>query len=276
MSPPQLEFPSTGPSIFSLIAKSPPEINTQIFSHLTNSDLKILRLTNTYLANLVGPHIRFKRAYISANARDIEVFRAVAEHETFRHREMESGYEERHYYEDLLSEDETPPPGVPFWFFRACQENVEYLDYRRGKDVRTIPQHVETAQQLASALSPLEAYKYYQGLLEQRDKVLAASSDMAAFEWAIENDKFPNLQRITLTPAAHGILFKPLYQTPLIRSFPYGFNYPLPRGWPTPNDGSRIGCENWENGAIKNKWRGNRAVTPRSLQTAAYQSSGTD
>lgn len=44
------------------------------------------------------------------------------------------------------------------------------------------------------------------------------------------------LRRITIAPTAHGSLFLTLYQTPMICSLPYGFNYPIPRGWPTVND----------------------------------------
>lgn len=44
--------------------------------------------------------------------------------------------------------------------------------------------------------------------------------------------QFPALKRVTITPAAHGHLFAPLYPTPMIRAFPKGFNYPIPRGWP--------------------------------------------
>lgn len=44
-------------------------------------------------------------------------------------------------------------------------------------------------------------------------------------------ERFPRLKRVTVTPAAHGWLFSPLYETPMIRAFPYGFNYLIPQRW---------------------------------------------
>ncbi|KAF5679879.1 hypothetical protein FDENT_8593 [Fusarium denticulatum] len=55
------------------------------------------------------------------------------------------------------------------------------------------------------------------------------------FRYVIQ--QFPNLKRVVVTPAAHGYLFEPLYRTPMIKSFPYGFIYPVPRGWPMPLPG---------------------------------------
>ena len=48
---------------------------------------------------------------------------------------------------------------------------------------------------------------------------------MKAFSYGVT--RFPALKRITITPAAHGHL----YRTPMIRAFPSGFNYPIPRSW---------------------------------------------
>lgn len=58
------------------------------------------------------------------------------------------------------------------------------------------------------------------------------------------------------------MLFIPLYETPMIRAFPDGFNYPIPRGWPTPERGDQpyyVGP--WDNEEEKDKWRGFRIVT---------------
>jgi hypothetical protein len=66
-------------------------------------------------------------------------------------------------------------------------------------------------------------------LLRQQKDVLADKSDLEAFLFGVK--QFPALKRVTITPAAHGNLFAPLYPTPMIRAFPKGFNYPIPRGW---------------------------------------------
>lgn len=42
--------------------------------------------------------------------------------------------------------------------------------------------------------------------------------DSNVFRYGLQ--RFPSLKRITITPAAHGWLYTPLYQTPMIRAFP--------------------------------------------------------
>jgi hypothetical protein len=65
----------------------------------------------------------------------------------------------------------------------------------------------------------------------QQESVLLTHADIDALKYGIT--RFPALKRITITPATHGFLYTPLYETPMIRAFPYGFNYPIPRAWPT-------------------------------------------
>ncbi|GKT82304.1 hypothetical protein Ct61P_00154 [Colletotrichum tofieldiae] len=264
-------------SVIDFIATAPFEISALVFAHLDNCHLKGLRLTCKKLANLVSPHLRFKRIFISASPLNVQVFRAIAEHETFRRDVREIVWDDARYekpppdfvrfegkYDDECvyldeypgnsdDDDDYGPQKIP-------RENIDYLEERRGNDVKTLPQRVETFQQLDAQL-PLDiACVYYQGLLEQQEQVLSTSADVAAFEWALEKGRFPNLKRITLTPAAHGILFKPLYPTPAIRALPYGFNYPLPPGWPASRDEEGAGYKRWEREEDKDKWRGFRLV----------------
>ncbi|KXH45221.1 hypothetical protein CNYM01_12828 [Colletotrichum nymphaeae SA-01] len=279
-------FSTGSSSVIVFVATSPLEICALVLSHLDNCDLKALRSTCNKLANLVRLHLRFKRAFISASPLNVQVFRAIANDDIFRRdvREIiwdDARYETpppsdprmRHLYEDLYdSEDEgdgndgddrpeKPPRGVPFWYFRHCKDNIEYLEIRRDKDSGTLPQHLETAKQLQAQLPLDVAYTHYQKLLAEQNNVLSTSADVAALEWVLENDRFPNIKRITLTPAAHGILFHPLYPTPAIRALPYGFNYPLPRGWPVPpKDGDKAMYGDWESEDYKECWRGFRHV----------------
>ncbi|KAJ3956698.1 hypothetical protein N0V92_006748 [Colletotrichum tropicale] len=288
-------------SVIDFIATAPFEIRALVFAHLDNCHLKALRLTCKRLAHLISPHLRFKRVFISASPLDVQVFRAIAEHDIFRRNVREivwddARYEkpppdfvtfEGEYNDECVYADEYPddreeeeddddgpqkiPRSVPIWYFIRCKENIEYLEERRDNDVKTLPQHVETFRQL-NALLPLDvAYAYYQELLKQQEQVLSTSADIAAFEWALEKDRFPYLNRITLTPAAHGILFKPLYPTPAIRALPYGFNYPLPRSWPASKDEEGAGYEMWEREKEKDKWRGFRHV----VRIVAQQRSAT-
>ncbi|KAF4919570.1 hypothetical protein CGCVW01_v007723 [Colletotrichum viniferum] len=197
-----------------------------------------------WFSKVVTPHLSFKRVFILANNHNIQVFRNIANHETFRHDvreivwddarfmvslEEESDYHNVYGYDAAESDcEDTPvPEGVPLWFVAACRENIDYLRKWRGRDVETLPQHVETAQQLAAQLPLDVAYEYYRTLVRDQGEVLATATDSAAFEWALAGKRFPNLRRVTITPAAHGILFFPQYLTPMIRAFPYGFNYPF-------------------------------------------------
>ncbi|KAJ5411381.1 uncharacterized protein N7487_005740 [Penicillium crustosum] len=89
-------------------------------------------------------------------------------------------------------------------------------------------------RKLGSIGPPLsECWEFYRILIRQQGDVLAGKSDKEAFIRGLK--RFPVLIKVTVTPAAHGFLFNPLCQTPMIRSFLGGFNYPTPRGWPPPS-----------------------------------------
>ncbi|KAF3803540.1 hypothetical protein GCG54_00004711 [Colletotrichum gloeosporioides] len=277
--PPTLPDSFTGsPSVVESIAQLPTELADEIFSHLSNRDLKSLRLACVKFSEIVRPYFRFERVFISANPRNIEVFRAVAEHETFRHAVREivwddarlleaEDYQDR--FEDIRldgeefydEEADNYVEGVPWFYVRACEKNIEDLQTLGHADVETLPQHIETAKQVHAPLPVDVAYAYYQGLLQQQRDVLASGADIAALRWALDGNMFPNLKKITLSPLAHGVLFTPLYPTPMIREFPYGFNYPIPRGWPASPDPWTMGAENWDCEEVKNRWRGFRLVT---------------
>ncbi|KAJ6136747.1 hypothetical protein N7497_012451 [Penicillium chrysogenum] len=125
---------------------------------------------------------------------------------------------ERHEFED----------GSPKWFKHACEENLDVLRQRRGRDVDR-PDHIARREQVFAQPALSERRKYYQHLLGQQKDVLADNSDVHAFLYGVK--QFPALKRVTITPSAHGHLFTPLYPTPIIRAFPKGFNYPILRGW---------------------------------------------
>lgn len=89
-------------------------------------------------------------------------------------------------------------------------------------------------RKLGSIGPPLiECWEFYRNLIRQQDGVLARKSAEEAIIHGLK--RFPILTKVTISPTVHGFLFNPLYQTPMIRSFPEGFNYPMPRGWPLPS-----------------------------------------
>lgn len=118
--------------------------------------------------------------------------------------------------------------GCPNWFKDACEENIDILKLRKNRDVDR-PDHLARREQVLAQPSLRECWEHYQHLLRQQNDVIADNSDLQAFLYGVK--QFPALKRVTITPAAHGNLFAPLYWTPTIRAFPKGFNYPIPRGW---------------------------------------------
>lgn len=60
----------------------PSELQAHIVSDLNNRDKKSLRLTCSTLRD--RSPLRIDRVFLSANVRNVEVFRAIADHEIFR------------------------------------------------------------------------------------------------------------------------------------------------------------------------------------------------
>ncbi|KAK8097488.1 hypothetical protein PG984_016627 [Apiospora sp. TS-2023a] len=104
-----------------------------------------------------------------------------------------------------------------------------------------------------------ECWVHYLELLRQQHEVLQSGAHVRAFEDAWRLRRFPNVRTITITPAAHGRLFYPLFETPMIRAFPPGFNYCIPRGWPVQRDHEQFEAEAWDDEG--DDWPGFRAVT---------------
>lgn len=227
------------------ILRLPAALHVCIISHLSNRDIKSLRLACTFFRGIA--RLRLHRVFISSHQRDIQVLRAIADSDTFR-----SGVTELIWDDARLSnsprlarahdgneENENSKAGgddaseVPQWFINACHENIDDLNSRRGLDADR-PEHAAQAEQLRALLPADACWAYYQEMLREQDAVIASGADEATFRYALQ--RFSSLERVTITPAAHGWLFSPLYETPTIRALPRGFNYPIPRGWPTAPD----------------------------------------
>lgn len=207
----------------------PAELVGLIVSFLPNRDIKNLRLTCPTLGQKA--QLRLSRVFLSANPRNIEVFRAIAEHEEFRYNIFEIIWDDARLIEhaperrlDLLDgeywgqwgDSSNTYEGIPWWFEESYEENV----LERGSWNRT----AETDPSIHVS------WEYYQHLLQQQRTVLESDDDIKAFRYGLR--RFPKLRRVTVTPVAHGVLDFPLYETPMIRSFPPKFNYPIPNTWP--------------------------------------------
>lgn len=224
----------------------PAALQVSIISHLPNRDIKSFRLACTFFRGIA--RLRLHRVFISSHQRDIQVLLAIADSEAFRSGVTELIWDDARFSNspslarahDGNDEDHSSKAGsddareVPQWFTNAYNENIDDLNSRRGLDTDR-PEHAAQAEQLRALLPAAACWAHYQDLLREQDAVIASGADEAAFRYALQ--RFPSLERVTITPAAHGWLFSPLYETPTIRTLPRGFNYPIPRGWPTAPDG---------------------------------------
>ncbi|KAL1853801.1 hypothetical protein Plec18170_005193 [Paecilomyces lecythidis] len=203
----------------------PAEIFELAVSFLPNRDIKNIRLTCKALYERA--HLRLRRVFLSANPRNIEVLRTIADHERFRRDIVEIIWDDVQLVDHIPEQGEgmwnldraLPPEGVPAWFDQVCWWNIEKFLRKQQRDPDL----------------PIEdCWAYYQQLLQQQQDVLASEADIEALRYGLQ--RFPALRRIIITPAAHGILDHPLYETPMIRAFPPGFNYPILHAYPRLDD----------------------------------------
>lgn len=278
------------------IEQLPGEVLLLITNLLSNCELKRLRLASRFFGARVS--LRIHRVFLSPNPRNVEVFLAIANHETFRANVVEIIYDdarllrsatesgrasdqEQHHTVDLrtLKEEQLkwyPDWDLPAvvddnlrWFARCREENIRTLKTRKGHDAARLD-HTTRQRQCDAEMPLMASWAYYQQLVRQQNEILRSGADMTAFCYALP--RFPSLRRVTVTPAAHGFLFNPLYPTPMIRAFPDGFNYPIPRGWPTAEhiDASEVEALPWiesdtssgfDSARVRAQWRGFSGVT---------------
>ncbi|KAF5649032.1 hypothetical protein F52700_852 [Fusarium sp. NRRL 52700] len=226
---------STGNSS-SILPRIPQELVNAISQHLDGSDLKALRETCPAMARAIP--LRFARVFISANSLNIHVFKAIADHETFRHQVTEVIWDdarlftgpERWQYKDEWEYYGREPEmivtrnGCPKWFQKGSSTSDDEWCHPHSYPV------AENHMGLA------ECWEYYKPLLDDQRQILESNADIEAFKYGLK--RFSSLRRITISPATHGRHGHPLYRTPMIRAFPPGFDYPIPKAWPTaPMDG---------------------------------------
>ncbi|KAF4969558.1 hypothetical protein FSARC_3241 [Fusarium sarcochroum] len=252
------------------LSQLPKELRDIVYSYVERNDTKSLRVTCSAMAKDVP--LRFDRVFLSANSLNIQVFRAIADHESFRHQVSEIIWddarlstgpeleEERLDYFDDNPDRAVTANGCPLWF-------------KSGRlDTRC---HFNNCRMPGESLGLWESWAYYKSLLQDQCQILVSNADIEAFKYGLR--RFPSLKRVTITPATHGRLWQPLYRTPMIRAFPRGFDYPIPKAWPCSSpmpidalpwesqEGDRpyqamygVGCDAE---AYRAKWRGYRAVT---------------
>lgn len=242
-----------------LLLRLPPELLDGITQLLPNSDIKCLRLACAYLGRIAQLHI--PRVFLSPNPVDVDVLRAVADHETLRKKVVEIVYDDTRFpfplgdddagYWDEDTEETSKISDIPISFVSEYRKKAaEILGYT-GSDAYLL----ETENVKSPPVSLVKSYGAYRGLVQGQERVLATDGDVEALEYGLQ--RFPHLRRITLTPALHGYPGTTPYSTPMLRSLPHGTIYPIAYGWPLIDrrGNSWSTPHSWE-GEEKEKWRG--------------------
>lgn len=170
----------------------PAELIVPILSHLPNRDIKNLRLTCRFMHAIAK--LRLNRVFLSANPRDVEVFCAVADNDTFRMGVVEIIWDDAVIREPEPEEfeDAEEADGCPSWFSQECEENNANLKARYQDDILDRPDRT-----IATQLPLQESWAYF-----QQQNVISMGADAAALRSGLA--RFPSLHTITITPAAHG------------------------------------------------------------------------
>lgn len=230
------------------LSSLPPELGDYIASFLTNRDIKSLRLKSSSVCRIVA--LRLERVFIGANPRNIQVAYEVANHETFRTRVQEIIWDGTYldWEGSTICESSTVPSSQLDWYIQSCRNSIALL----GTTERW-PGDVARMRQLAAAMGPVESIEIYKELLRGQSSVLESGADIKAFEYAL--NRFTSLRRVTISNKTHGRLFMPVYQTPMIRSFPYGFVHALPRPFLAPCFQNNKERKTWVTRGVRNTLR---------------------
>ncbi|OBS23459.1 hypothetical protein FPOA_04008 [Fusarium poae] len=199
----------------------PVELGHHIARFLANRDIKSLRLTSSSLRARFT--LCLKRVFISASPRNLKVVKEVADHEVFRHGVTEIIWDESEF--QYTSSKLRTCDWDWGYYLDSCREDIcELAGGWTNADLTGRPD--DATRQLAAAMSRDECEQLYSELADEEECILKSGEDIKVFEYAL--DRFPLLRRVTISTKAHGRLFMPMYETPMIRSFPYGFVYHLP------------------------------------------------
>ncbi|KZZ94446.1 F-box domain, cyclin-like protein [Ascosphaera apis ARSEF 7405] len=206
----------------------PAEILLQIIDCLDPVSLAKIRLTCRTIYQ--SAPLRIERVFISPHSINIKTFLAIAGHDYYRTKVKEIIYDDAIYNYEAVDRIYRVGEIINRDFQLSRSENLYRLYERAMKN--GMRENNYTIFQLLSARTQMsfeETTKHYAQMIADQEVCRQGDHDFDALVWGFK--QFVNLERITLTPAAHGFIFRPLYRTPMIRSFPFGFNYPIPVGW---------------------------------------------
>ncbi|KZF18852.1 hypothetical protein L228DRAFT_242152 [Xylona heveae TC161] len=235
----------------------PLEIILAISFYLSTQDIKRLRLVARGLR--YNPLLHINRVFISPSKRNLEVFKAIADHPIFRYQVKEIIWDDVRF-DHYLAEDESKPETNSQGdydaaksyseFVKECDKNLKYVTwYGLAATWLEQAERVWPGVPTREYLSVEESFALYQKLYKEQEAIISSGEDAAAFRLGLK--QFPALKRVTVTVDTYGRCYlNPKYHTPLIRSFPPGFNFPHPKPW---LDGKMLSGP-WEK--MRHHWHG--------------------
>ncbi|CAH0059550.1 unnamed protein product [Clonostachys solani] len=171
---------------------------------MPNRDIKNLRLTSSYMRE-VAP-LRFHRVFLSTHPRDVDVFLAVAKHDALSQKITEIIYDDAPFIEPELGGD----MDKDFFdsFERAYKSSLQMIRQYKGLFIER-PIDVQIAKQLRARMTAQESYQCIKEVMKQQRQGHRTERprDVEALREGLW--RFTNLRRITITPFAHGLPFKP-------------------------------------------------------------------
>jgi hypothetical protein len=220
----------------------PVDILCLVFEHLTQRDLKKLRLVNHALHKLVS--LRIPRVFLSPNRTNIDAFRGIAS-SAFRTQVREIIWDDaklEFYERQKLSK------------FDALRSREEFRLHGGVIEIilheKTFQHFVKTIEEQADDLGEEEAvvrmeelwgsnpkemtieesFDLYKNLYDEQQAIIKSREDVETLTLGLAS--FPNLERITISSETWRIkpLF-PRFSTPFFRSLPPEFQMPLPWAW---------------------------------------------
>ncbi|KAL7758930.1 hypothetical protein ACKLNR_011357 [Fusarium oxysporum f. sp. zingiberi] len=98
------------------------------------------------------------------------------------------------------------------YFVRLCRDSM-FDGTLRLRDKTKEEREKYIKGQMNDLLPSRESLAYYIRLLQEQSDILESGDDEAALRYAVQ--RFPRLTKVTVTPATHGVLITPLYETPM-------------------------------------------------------------
>ncbi|KAF2166668.1 hypothetical protein M409DRAFT_23299 [Zasmidium cellare ATCC 36951] len=220
----------------------PDDLLAYISTFLSNKEKKRLRSTSKRLHSFCT--LRIDRVFISPSYKNIEVFRAIADHPVLCKQVKEIIWDDARFekFEPDDQEDDSLPEErvrnkVDFENAReenlmsvAGEENAFVQARASGFDPVTVEPLSTEPLLVEEYLSLDESFDLYNRLYEEQETIIRDGLDVEAFREGLR--AFTALQRVTVTSEAYRPnIITPCYSTPLIISFPLGYSYPAPWPW---------------------------------------------